>query len=66
MVFIEHKNHRHETSKSLYLGVTITIGYACYNMGKITKLISPTHTCTNRKVGYSIPQQNIVKQNKMG
>ena len=37
--------------KSPYIGVTITIGYKCHSRGVITKLISHTHTCTNRKAG---------------
>ena len=41
--------------KSPYIGVTITIGYKCHSRGVITKLISHTHTCTNRKAGVLDP-----------
>ena len=48
-------------SKTLYMGVTITIGHKCDNRGEITKLNSHTHTCTNRKVRVLDPEQNIVQ-----
>ena len=50
--------------KSPYIGMTITIGYKCHSRGVITKLISHTHTCTNRKAGILDPTSKIVYMKK--
>ena len=51
-------------TKSPYIGVTITIGYKCHSRGVITKLISHTHTCTNRTAGVLDPPSKILYTEK--
>ena len=49
---------------TLYMGVTITVGYKCHNSGVMIKFIS--HTYRNRKVGILDPLSKMLYNVKIG
>ena len=68
LAFIERRKHSRGMSKNLNIGVTITIGYECYNKGEITQSLLAIHIQLQKgKLGTRSPNKILyyVKKNAL-